>query len=122
MLGQELGNALTGICQRGHRFARDVQAGFALLAGRAQREGRPAGGFGLNRYQQRGIAIADIPARALGVLRKGRLAKSVTFGERTIFGKSPARAPPVVRNPCPDGEIQRGAIGTRLSARNNREV
>ena len=121
MFGKKLGDLFAGFEDRGNLLTGDVQAGFALLPGDAEREGRAAGGLSLDRYHECGVAIADIPAGPLIVFQARRFAQVVGCIESTVFGAATSRAPPLMRNAEADREIEGGPIGPRLSARHNRE-
>ena len=91
------------------------------LAERLRRVNRRSGaaGRGAAREDERGVGVADVPARALGVLRRRRFAERIARGDRPVLGASSERAPPADGDARRKGRVERGTVHPGLSARMN---
>ena len=75
----------------------------------------------------RGVPIASTSvasesrrsARCGGVVGRVVLAERVAVGNAAVLGAPPARTPAAVRDPAGDRDVERGAIDTRLAARDD---
>src|SRR5947207_12127541 len=83
---------------------------------------RAASHSGFDRKDQCRVAIANIPLRALSVMRGGRFVEAVLVGNRPIFSTPISRAPTSLRNSAFDREIECRAVRSGLAAGNNRDV
>lgn len=67
----------------------------------------------------RAIGVAHVPFGALGVAGRRRFLQAVTPVDFAVFRDASSGTPAAVGNAVGDGEIQRRAVSTGLSAGNN---
>src|SRR5262249_53333867 len=112
-------------CGRGNRnivfVAADMQHRLAKLQSQFERKPRAASENWLDADDERRIAIADVPSRALRIGARGCFYDRVVIGNWAVFGATTARTPPAVQHPVCDRKVERRAVGAGLSARNNRD-
>src|SRR6266568_4263427 len=75
--------------------------------------------LGRNRENYRSIGIAHVPFGALRNIRARSFGQQVSGGNDSILCKASTRAPAGVRDAQGQREVQRRAIRSRLSARDN---
>ena len=102
-----------------HLVARQVKTVLAQPLGDLKRQPGAADGLARDAEDDRRIAVANVPLGSLRIPACGRFPKLVSCCDRAVFGEPSTRTPALVGNAMFDREIQRRAIGTRLSARNN---
>ncbi len=68
----------------------------------------------LQRYDQRAVAVTDVPPCTLPVLRARRFGQHVAVRNRAILGAAAGRTPATVRHAVRDRPIERCAVGTGL--------
>lgn len=68
-------------------------------------------------YDQRPVAVTDVPPCTLPVLRARRFGQHVAGGNRAILGAAAGWTPATVRDAVRDRPIERCAVGTGLPAR-----
>lgn len=71
----------------------------------------------LQGYDQRPVAVTDVPRCALPVVRARRFGQHVVAGNRAILGAAAGWTPATVRHAVRDRPIERCAVGTGLPAR-----
>ena len=101
--------------------ATKMQHGFAEPCSDRERESRAALRIGSDAEHGGGVAIADVPLRALGILARRRFAQIIAVGQRTVLRLPASRAPAAVREAMRDREIECRAIGSGLPARDDRD-
>ena len=87
-----------------------------------QRERRAADDLRGDRKEHGSVTIAHVPLGPLRILAGRSLLEPVLRRDGAVFSKPAPRAPTPMRKVVFDGEVERRAIGARLTARDDRDA
>jgi len=97
-------------------IAKKMKHGFSVFPGKFDSLPGTAGQRRINRKDNRGARIPDVPFRAFDIAGAGRFLQLVSGINWTILGQSALGTPAAVRNSMFNSEIQCGAASAGLAA------